>query len=73
MVDPSTISLADLLGSLSSLTGAILAVGTLLVLWELAILLGALIGSLKDGSRKPDRGGSWTGFDVNQDGRGRDR
>lgn len=47
MFDPGSIHLADLLGLLSPFAVVILAGVALLVLCELAILLGVLIGNLK--------------------------
>jgi hypothetical protein len=58
MLDPGSIPLADLLGPLSSLVAHLLVVVSLLVLWEVAILLGALIGSWKEGARGAD-GKTW--------------
>ena len=46
MPDPGSIPLADLMGSLSSFAVALMVGGILLVLWQLAILLGALIANL---------------------------
>ena len=56
MLDPGSIPLADLLGLLDSFTVLVLVGAALLVLWELAILLGVLIGNLKNRNREPDRG-----------------
>jgi len=54
MLDPGILSLTDLLGSLDSFAVASLVVVALLVLWELAILLGALVGSWKEGDRRTE-------------------
>ena len=53
MLDLGSLPLADLLGSLSSSATVILVLASLLVLCEVAILLGAFIGNLKDRDRKP--------------------
>ncbi len=55
MLGPGSIPLADLLGFLNSFAVVLLVGAALLVLCELAILLGALIGNLVDESRKPNR------------------
>ena len=52
MFELSTISLADLLGLLTPFTRAVLALSALLILWEVGIVLGALIGTLREGNRR---------------------
>ena len=47
MPDPGSIPLADLMSSLSSVVGALMVGAILLVLWQLAILFGALIANLR--------------------------
>ena len=56
MLDLGSLPLADLLGFLSSSATVILVWVALLVLCEVAVLLGALIGHLKEGDGKPHGG-----------------
>jgi len=51
MLGPGSIPLADLLPTLNSFAVLILLGVAILVLWEMAIFLGALIGNLEDGNR----------------------
>jgi len=46
MLDPGSIPLAELLSSFSSIVVVLLVGAALLVLWQLAILFGALIANL---------------------------
>jgi len=46
MPDPGSLPLADLLSSLSSVVVMILVGAVLLILWQVAILLGAVIANL---------------------------
>jgi hypothetical protein len=46
MLELSSIPLADLIASLKPLTGVFLVGAVLLILWELAVLLGALITTM---------------------------
>ena len=46
MPDPGSIPMADLMTSAGSVMGFLLAGALFLVLWQVAILLGALIASL---------------------------
>jgi hypothetical protein len=53
MPDPGFLSVAESLGSFSSLIFFIFLGATLLILWQVAILLGALIASLwREGERE---------------------
>ena len=54
MPDPGSIPLAELLSSFSSVVVFLLVGAALLVLWQLAILLGAIIANLRH--RAPEEG-----------------
>ena len=56
MPDPGSFPLADLLSSLSSAVVMILVGAVLLILWQVAILLGAVIANLGHRSRKENGG-----------------
>ena len=56
MPDPGSIPLADLLSSFGSVVVVLLVGAALLVLWQLAILLGAVIANLRH--RGPEEGTS---------------
>ena len=52
MPDPASFPLADALGSVSSVMVLLLLGAVLLVLWQVAILLGALIANILHGRRE---------------------
>jgi hypothetical protein len=54
MPNPGSIPLADLMGSLGSLVVFLMVGAVLLVFWQLAILLGALIANLRHRSPNED-------------------
>ena len=54
MPDPGSIPLADLMGPLTSLVVFLMVGAMLLVFWQLAILLGALIANLRHRSASED-------------------
>ena len=56
MLDPGSIPLADLMGPLTSLVVFLMVGAMLLVFWQLAILLGALIANLRHRSASEDAG-----------------
>ncbi len=56
MPDPGSIPLADLLSSLSSVVVMILVGAVLFILWQVAILLGAVIANLRHHSPHEDAG-----------------
>ncbi len=56
MPDPGSIPLADLLSSLSSVVVMILVGAVLFILWQVAILLGAVIANLRHRSPHEDPG-----------------
>jgi hypothetical protein len=56
MLDTGFVPLADLLTTLNEFAVVTLVGAFLLVLWELAILLGSMIGSLKDRRQRDDGG-----------------
>ena len=56
MLDIGYSPLADIMTTLNEFAVAILVAASLLVLCELAILLGSMISGLKDGGRGNDRG-----------------
>jgi len=56
MLDPGSFPLADLLSSFSSVVVLILMGAVLLVLWQVAILLGAVIANLVRRSEREEGG-----------------
>ena len=54
MLDTGFVTLTDLLKTLNEFAGVILVGASLLVLWEMAILLGAMIAGLKDRRQRDD-------------------
>jgi hypothetical protein len=56
MPDPGSIPLADLMSSLSSIVVALMVGAILLVLWQMAILFGAIIAHLRHRGSKQDLG-----------------
>ena len=56
MPDPGSIPLAELLSSFSSVVVFLLVGAALLVLWQLAILLGAIIANLRHRAPEEDTG-----------------
>jgi hypothetical protein len=56
VLDPNSFPLADLFGSLSALASVILVGAVLMILWEVAILLGAFIATLRHRNPHEDTG-----------------
>ena len=58
MFDASSIPLADLLSSLSSVALVLMVAAALLILWEIALLLGLLVSTIRHRHSQDDVGHS---------------